>query len=80
MIYKRNYKSKYMIIYAIESHAQQINKKLMEMSFGNNSHTKYISFKNTNSQTRIGCLYANNCQNVNSKFEILFNTDINKLI
>ena len=36
VIYEQNYKSKYMIIYAIESYTQQIDKKLIEMSFGNN--------------------------------------------
>ena len=69
-----------MVIYAIESKAKMINKKLVELSFGHTSHTKYISFKNTDSQTRIGCLYVNNCQNVPGKFKILYNTEVNKMI
>ena len=69
-----------MVIYAIESKATIINKKLAELSFGHTSHIKYISFKNTNSQTRIGCLHTNNCQNINSKFKILYNTNVNKIL
>ena len=52
----------------------------MEMSFSTNSHTKYISFKHTSLETRIGCLHANNCQNVKGNYEILYNMDMNKII
>ena len=80
VIYERNYKSKYMVIYAVESNTEKVIKSLTKMSFRNNFYTKYISFKNTNSQIRIGYLHTNNCYNVNGKFEILFDSDINKLI
>ena len=69
-----------MVIYAIESKAEMINKKLVELSFGYTFHTKYISFKNTDSQTRIRYLHANNYRNMQGKFEILHNTDANKII
>jgi len=80
IIYEQNYKSKCIVIYAIESKAIIIDKKLAELSFSYISYTKYISFKNTDSQNRIRCLYTNNCRNINGKFEILYNTNINKML
>ena len=79
-IYKWNYSSKYIVVYSIESSAIENKRKLMKMSFGTNSHTKYISFKYTRPETRMDYLHANNCWNVKGNYEILYNIDINKII
>ena len=47
VIYERNYKSKYTVIYAIESMADKIDKILTETSI--RKYTRYVLFKNTNS-------------------------------
>ena len=69
-----------MVVYSTELFATENEKKLMEMSFGANSHTKYISFKHMSLDTRMGCLHANNCRNVKGNYEILYNIDVNKII
>ena len=69
-----------MVVYAIESAADKVDKKIMNTGFGNDAHTKYISFKHTNIETRIGCLYANNCKNIKRRFEILYNLDVNGMV
>ena len=69
-----------MVVYSTESSATENEKKLMEMSFGTNSHTKYISFKHMSLETRMGYFHANNCQNVKGNYEILYNMDVNKMI
>ena len=66
------------MIYAIESIADEIDKILTDTRI--RKHTRYVSFKKTKSETCIGYLHANNCSNTNGKFEILFNSNINKLI
>ena len=69
-----------MVVYFTESSAIENEKKLMEMSFSTNSYTKYISFKHMSPETRMGYLYANNCQNAKGNYEILYNMDMNKII
>ena len=50
------------------------------MSFGKMSSIKYVSFCGISSQARLGCLHANNCNNVKGRYEILFNQDLNYLV
>ena len=69
-----------MVVYSTELSATENEKKLIEMSFSTNSHTKYISFKHTSPETRMGYLHANNCQNVKGNYEILYIMDVNKMI
>ena len=64
------------MVYSIESSATENEKKLMEMSFGNNSHTKYISFKYTSSNNKVSALYLNNMINIKVRFETLHNINV----
>ena len=69
-----------MVIYATKSAIDEVNKKMMNTGFENGAHTKYISFKYTNAETRIGCLHANNCKNIKGRFEILYDLDVNGIV
>ena len=79
-IYKQNYSSKCIVVYSIESSTTENEKKLIEISFSTHSYTKYISFKYMSPETRMGCLYANNCQNIKGNYKIVYNIDVNKMI
>ena len=41
---------------------------------------KYVFFKETDADIRLGALYANNMINIKSKFKILENLSVNQLI
>ena len=69
-----------MVIYATKLVVDEVNKKIMKIGFGNDAHAKYISFKYTNTETRIGCLHTNNCKNIKGKFEISCNLDANGMV
>ena len=53
-VYKRNYDSKCLVVYAIESAADSIDKKLKDIKDRQENTIKYISFKHTNSKNRMG--------------------------
>ena len=42
--------------------------------------TKYISFKNSTSDTRIGALHINKMNNVEVKYEYIQNVDMNNIV
>ena len=44
------------------------------------NYTKYVSFKDTNTDIRLGALHANNMINTKSKFKILENVSVNQLV
>ena len=69
-----------MVVYTTKSAVDEVDKKIMNTGFGNDAYTKYISFKYTNVETRIGYLYANNCKNVKGRFEILYDLDVNSMV
>ena len=79
-VYEKGYNSNCYVIYIIELKAVEVDKVLKELYFGRNSHMKYIAFKETESQDRICCLYANKCRNVKGRFKILYNIKVNQLI
>ena len=41
------------------------------MVVGNRKHRRYMLFKGTDSNNRIGCLYLNEITNIKAKFDIL---------
>jgi len=79
-VYKKGYNSNYYIVYTTESKVSGVEKELKELYFGKNYHMKFIAFWGTESQVRIGCLYANECRNVKVRFKILHEVNINQLI
>ena len=50
------------------------------MKFQNGNHTKYISFKKTNTQIKLGILYSNNLRNIELEYEIFKDLDINNTV
>ena len=78
-VYEKGYASKCFIIRAVESKVNEIDLKL-QAGFGEGTHIKYISFKATDSKTKVGCLHTNNCRNIASRFELIHNADVNNMI
>ena len=52
----------------------------LQVGFGEGTLTKYISFKATDSKTKVGYLHTNNYRNIASRFELIHNTNVNKTI
>ena len=52
----------------------------MTLNLWDGKHTKYVSFKETSTEIRLGALYANNMINIKSKFEILEDILVNQLV
>ena len=77
VIYQKNYKSKYLVIYSIQSLWKQIDEQLQIASFQSGQHTKYISFKYTSPDIKLGTLHSNNISNIVAKYEVLYNININ---
>lgn len=49
----------------------------MNENYWDSNYTKYVSFKETDSDIRLGTLYSNNAKNMEEKFKILKNTNAN---
>ena len=79
-VYKKGYNSNCYIVYATELKVLEVEKALKELYFRRNSHIKFITFRDTESQVRIRCLHANECSNVKARFEILYKVNVNQLI
>jgi len=79
-VYQNNYKSRVLVIYSVLLRVEEINNQLMEMSLWEGNHTRYVSFKATNADIRLGALYTNNMVNIRDKYEILDNVSVNQLV
>jgi len=77
LIYERNVKTKALVIYAVEENAAQIEQQLNTSKM---QEMKYVSFKTTTSEMRIGAMKANEWINIKSRFETLFNVNKHEII
>ena len=68
-IFEKDYKSKCLTIYAIQSKQEIIDKELQDFYLGNSFQFKYIFFCNSILDMRLGALHINNIANVPVKFE-----------
>jgi hypothetical protein len=66
-----------LVIYSVLSRSKIIDKKLMNENCWDSNYTKYVFFKETDSDIRLGTLYSNNAKNMEEKFKILKNTNAN---
>ena len=48
-----------------------MDKKLIDITLWDRNITKYVSFREVNSQSKLGVLYTNNIHNINAKYEVL---------
>ena len=66
-VYKKGYKLKALVIYTTLNKANNADEQLIEASFRNGKHMKYISFKGITQEDRICCLYTNSYKNIQAK-------------
>ena len=54
----------------------------MVLKLQNRSHTRYVSFKGTSANDRLGALHANNMININgkAKYKVLEDVSVNQII
>ena len=64
-------------IYSILSCTEEIDQQLMMLNLWDGNHSQYVSFKETNTDIRLGALHTNNIVNIKAKFEILEDVLVN---
>ena len=79
-VYQNNYKLRVLVIHSILLRAEEIDNQLMEMSLWEGNHTRYVSFKATNANIRLGALHTSNMVNIREKYKILENVLVNQLV
>ena len=79
-IYQNNYKSKVLVIHSILLRAKEVDQQLIILNLWDNKYTRYVSFKETSTKTRLGALYTYNMINIKLKFEILEDISVNQLV
>ena len=75
--YEKGKRSKVLSVYAITSAAKEINEKLCIAKF---SRYKYISYKNTTSDTRLASMHTNEMKNIKARYETIFNTSLKDIV
>ena len=75
-VYQKNYESKCLVIYCILSTWEEINQQLQNCQFQSGKYAKYVFFKNTNLEIKLGTLYVNNLNNIQVKYEVLHNISV----
>ena len=76
-VYENGYKTKAVVVYAVLSKREVLDNKLQELTIPSIEDAKYISFRNTLSNDKVGALYLNNMNNIKVQHETLM--DINML-
>ena len=79
-IYQNNYKPKILTIYSVLSRAKEVDKELMTLNLWDSKYTRYVLFKETSVEIKLGPLYANNIINIKLKFKILEDLLVNQLV
>jgi len=81
-VFQQRYNSKVLIIYSILSKAEEIDKALMALKLWDRLHMRYVLFKGTSVNDRLGTLYTNNIININSKakYKVLEDVPFNQII
>ena len=64
MIYKRNCKVKYLVIYVVQSKKEEIDKNLKNFKIRDGKNRRYISFRGLDSDNRLAYLYLCNLNNI----------------
>ena len=64
MVYERGYKVNVLVIYATLSIREETDQKIKLFKIRNGTNGRYISFRGTDSNNRVRCLYLSNMTNV----------------
>ena len=67
--YERNMKSKVLVVYCVETYANNLDESLMELV---NPIIKYVSYKHTTSEEHLASIHINECKNIKTRYEMLF--------
>ena len=78
IIFKKDYRSQYIIVIAIFAEQERIDNDLQKMNWESGKGTKYISFKNSTSDARLRALYVNEINNVEVKYKYIINIDLSE--
>ena len=70
------YKQEYIIILVILVNREEIDNHLQEMKQEGGYNTRYISFRNSKSDIRLGELYINSLYIIPIKYEYIENVDL----
>ena len=77
MTYERGMKSKVLVVYVVEEEADIIDTEIIQQKFRN---FKYLSYKRSTLAQRMAVMHSNKLLNINACYEILFNTNLDKLV
>ena len=78
--YQKNYKTKVLVIYYVLLQNKLVDYEFVNEKLWNWGYTKYISFKEIDSNLRLGIFHTNNIRNIEGKFEVLENISIIDLV
>jgi len=76
VVYENGYKSWGLVVYSVLSKREELDNMLIELEISGMEDVKYISFKHTSSNNKVGSLHLSNITNVKARFETLYNTNI----
>jgi len=68
------------VIYYILSQYELVDYNLVNAKLWDGGYTKYISFKETDSNLRLGTLYSNNARNIKGKYKVLENVLVSNVV
>jgi len=79
-VHKQGYYSKYLVVYAVLLIREELDEQLRKIRFRNIGRIKFISFWVVNIEDRLGLLHWNECNNVNVKYNILYETNLEEIV
>ena len=59
---------------------EEANFKLKSIKIGKGKYSRYVSFKGTDLNDRIGCLHLNEMTNVKAKFDLLEEVNVKDIV
>ena len=75
--FEKNFKSKVLMIYAMEQEAKETDQKILNTTFDG---FKYVSFRLSSSSQRLAAMHSNDMLNPKARFETLHNTNLNNTV
>ena len=65
-----------MVVYAVLSHQEKVDNDLMKIKIRNRKHFHYILFRESLPETKVCALHINEMNNIETRFQSLFNAKI----
>ena len=80
IMYKKDHKSECMIVLVVLSEQEIVDYDLQQMKSDGENTTKYISLKESSSETRFRVLYINSINNIKVWYKYIENVDLSKKV